>query len=49
MIYTSYKDGNKDNNCVDNLEWCTYSENNYHACRTGLKNIPNGTKTSVLN
>lgn len=24
-------DGNKQNNCVENLEWATYSENNYHA------------------
>ena len=37
-------DGNKDNNCVENLEWCTYSENNYHAFRTGLKKIPSGTR-----
>ena len=37
-------DGNKDNNCVENLEWCTYSENNYHAFRTGLKKIPSGAR-----
>lgn len=30
-------DGNKHNNHVSNLEWNTYSENNYHAFKIGLK------------
>lgn len=34
-------DGNKQNNNVDNLEWCTKSENQIHAVRNGLqKTIP---------
>ena len=29
-------DGNKQNNSLDNLEWCTYSHNNKEACRLKL-------------
>lgn len=32
-------DGDKSNNKVTNLEWVTASENNYHACKTGLRKV----------
>ncbi len=34
----NHKDGNKQNNQISNLEWCTAMENVQHAESTGLRN-----------
>jgi len=38
----NHKDGNRSNNCVSNLEWCTQRENAIHAHRTGLQVVSSG-------
>ena len=37
-------DGSRDNNCVDNLEWCTHSENTQHGYAIGSITRPKGSK-----
>ena len=43
----NHKDGNKWNNCVDNLEWVSKSDNAKHAFDLGLRNVSGYTRYKV--
>ena len=45
--YINHKDGNKLNNCVDNLEWCTNSYNVQHEWDSGNRTHKNNTAIKV--
>lgn len=38
----NHKDGNKLNNSLDNLEWCTHKHNSVHCIEKGLRNTAKG-------
>ncbi len=42
----NHKNGIKDDNRLENPEWCTRAENQIHAIKTGLKEVIKGDKAS---
>lgn len=44
--FVNHKDGNKQNNHISNLEWCTAKENSQHAYSLGLSKGVTGTENS---
>lgn len=45
--WINHKDGNKRNNSVNNLEWCTPSENQKHSWTNGLTEFTQNMKAAV--
>lgn len=44
----NHKDGNKKNNCVENLEWCNRSMNCRHCFQTGLRSYDELSKMAKM-
>lgn len=45
-LEVNHIDGNKKNNKIENLEWCTASENQIHAFKTGLNKPRKGEESN---
>ena len=45
----NHKDGNKRNNHISNLEWCTSQQNNVHALENGLRTGRKRGKSIIIN
>lgn len=45
----NHKDGNKHNNCANNLEWATYKEQMRHAANTGLSDYSESRNAKISN
>lgn len=46
--YINHKDSDKTNNVLDNLEWCTNSQNVKHGWDSGNRTHKNNTKVSAI-